>query len=737
MQKYVYLFELDSVRKTDEEIVKGQKALYNEIVRNGNVVVLTYNQLIDSRGFFSLIDDFEYYKNLIALFESGAIRISQYGQVRTIVQYLINSMDEDKKFIYSALPLKFNQKRLTALVRRSLIYSDLSEIYSYIEGEKRSDDELKELFREVHGTITQDSSLTLEQMRKIIEKLYWLLSIVLRLSTIHQIYISPKNEKEYEKLKLHNILNIVVTFENLNDSLWNRAINVIKTLPCYRNHNNNRSVYHREIKEQYEKNGKAKTIEEYQYAEAIINLCYNYACEISICNISKHYNIDELKSEDSEKPTFRLDFFSRLNQDWNEGLNVASRYQTDETNEFNEFKKMEMIPDLEEAVRITQYSGVKNIENTDGIPRYEFEIDKQQREQKLCVMTAIFKRIPFLVLCIMIICSLEVVIQCLQGTFEKFMDTNNIVWSVIETFAVLLITEIITIFLSKKISGFCSLSDAIIGIGQLFGDAKHMFSKKLKTYVSDCSRDTDQKESYSIAVLIDNVKSKELNKYIEYKKDKKRSALFVKSREYPIADLEDNDVVKSLSGLEELYHYKFGVVYESRYNTVLVDPIESKDGSFFPYERVIPSSGNGVIMITKYKDKFILLKQFRHAIRTEQYSFPRGFAEVDFTPKENAIRELSEEISASITKEPVILGRIVPDSGMTSGKAYVYLVEIDSYNANIGHEGILDVMEVSEEELKELICKDKIDDGFTLGAYALYKCQILHSECQSLRDSVC
>lgn len=38
-RKYVYLFELDSVRKTDKEIIAGQKALYTEIVENGNIVV--------------------------------------------------------------------------------------------------------------------------------------------------------------------------------------------------------------------------------------------------------------------------------------------------------------------------------------------------------------------------------------------------------------------------------------------------------------------------------------------------------------------------------------------------------------------------------------------------------------------------------------------------------------------------------------------------------------------------
>ena len=51
-RKNVYLFELDSVRKTDEEIEVAQNALLDEIVLNGNVVVMTYNQLVDSRGFF-------------------------------------------------------------------------------------------------------------------------------------------------------------------------------------------------------------------------------------------------------------------------------------------------------------------------------------------------------------------------------------------------------------------------------------------------------------------------------------------------------------------------------------------------------------------------------------------------------------------------------------------------------------------------------------------------------------
>lgn len=51
----------------------------------------------------------------------------------------------------------------------------------------------------------------------------------------------------------------------------------------------------------------------YQYAEAIIDLCYNYANEISICNISKHYNVDDVLNGNNDHNTFKEDFFDKLN----------------------------------------------------------------------------------------------------------------------------------------------------------------------------------------------------------------------------------------------------------------------------------------------------------------------------------------------------------------------------------------------------------------------------------------
>lgn len=138
---------------------------------------------------------------------------------------MINSVESEKQFIYSALPVKSSQRRLLSLIKRSLLYSDLSEIFEYSTGTNRSEHELVKLFEELvdveikspensEGTqkkkILKQSSLfdeeavnhskesVVQEMRNILQKLYWLLSTVLRLSALHDIYIPPKAPEEYK-----------------------------------------------------------------------------------------------------------------------------------------------------------------------------------------------------------------------------------------------------------------------------------------------------------------------------------------------------------------------------------------------------------------------------------------------------------------------------------------------------------------------------------------------------------
>ena len=99
MNKLVYLYELDSTRISPWEIDRGRKALYEEIVMRGNRVVLTFQQLTDSKIFLELLKDKKDFEIITSLFENGALRLSEYCDPHTgkricsASQYLQNALE--------------------------------------------------------------------------------------------------------------------------------------------------------------------------------------------------------------------------------------------------------------------------------------------------------------------------------------------------------------------------------------------------------------------------------------------------------------------------------------------------------------------------------------------------------------------------------------------------------------------------------------------------------------------
>jgi 8-oxo-dGTP pyrophosphatase MutT (NUDIX family) len=755
IRKNVYLFELDSVRKTDEEIEVAQNALLDEIVLNGNVVVMTYNQLVDSRGFFSLLCNEKYEEKLIRLFEMGAIRISRFGDVRTVSQYLLNSVDADKEFIYSAIPIKYSQKRLLALMKRCLTYSDLSELNEYTKDnlDDREKDKLEDLFVEVINGEEQPADYLSEKDRdyqlgtyqNILKNLRGLLSTVLRISMLPDIYLDPRNESEYKELKFVNFMAAVLAFYDLPDDkiinvdaeAFRRSLGILGELEAWKNKNNNRSVYIREIKKAWQTAPERIADElSYQYAEVIVDLCYNYACENSICNISKHYNVDELWRESGDKSSFRVDFFGRFAKTWRNGAGAKDRFLTDETNKFEPFadKDDQLYKQLDRVVRLVEYidysqAGRADETNDQVVYRYEYKDEEQHRQNKRNIIGKIAHGFGMAALCIIVACGIELVFNKLQNMMEGIISFNTALLSVIETIVWLFVTEMLSTIISLKFPRLLPLSDALAKIRESVVDGWRICRRKFTAYSCSNKVQTEQTEPYNIGKTIPYICPAELKKYRALRKSEPEpKKYFAESSIYPIANVEDSDLTAQLIRQEELFHRKYGLVYQSKYNTMIVDPIEGENG-IFPYERVLPTGKNGVVIIARYKGTFVLLKQYRHAIRRMQYAFPRGFAEEDDkTPADNAIRELQEEIHAVITKSPVFLGRIVADSGLTGGCAYVYSVDIDSLELVEDHEGIVAIEQLSDRELTSWINEGKIDDGFTLGAYALYKCVASEAE---------
>lgn len=210
---------------------------------------------------------------------------------------------------------------------------------------------------------------------------------------------------------------------------------------------------------------------------------------------------------------------------------------------------------------------------------------------------------------------------------------------------------------------------------------------------------------------IKGTKMDSIEKYLELSRT--CTELFAQSEELPLV-LDP----KELYAFAQKSGRKIGIVYESRYHLMVVDVVRAKNGSLFAYERLMNRVMRGaVVIVPYYNGKYILLRQYRHALREYQYGFPRGFGEEGISAKENAGKELWEELGVQAEKWKSF-GKIVPDSGAMSSKADVFLAELNEAPQVIQEEEIVGHIALDWEQLGEWIRDGKITDGFTLAAYA-------------------
>lgn len=169
-----------------------------------------------------------------------------------------------------------------------------------------------------------------------------------------------------------------------------------------------------------------------------------------------------------------------------------------------------------------------------------------------------------------------------------------------------------------------------------------------------------------------------------------------------------------------------GVVYDNvapngtRFYTVVAD-LCLRGEQEFSYARVIyPNPTNGSVAVPRMGSKYGLLRMFRHVPRMECLEFPRGFAKQNHTPTENIKEELWEEMQAWV-EDMEYLGRVRADTGLSAGYAEVFLAEVSHAEANVGHEGIRELIWLEEKELNAAIVRGEITDSFTLSALTLLR----------------
>lgn len=736
MNKDVYLFELDSVKKRDEDILMGQKAIYNEIIHNGNRVVVSFNQLTDSRVILSMLESKEKADILMQIFDYGYMKVSRYGEFRTASQYIQHAISKklssnQDSFIFSALPVKGNQVYLLAMMKRALRNADLSEITECMNEKSETITEIRDLFREVDNRgYMVDTKLEIEECKNQLALLERFIMLIFKIS-INKLTVTKAiayGENSYPKYSLSKFLEIVMSFsqeelnENKKDNKWLEVLYCLEYIRKQledekrrglRSGLDNRSEWHEKIMELAEFEDKTKNAFSEkccQMAECVVNICYNYTVEYSIYGVSKHYDAEKLR--EGQYDSFKQEFDHRFYREWENAKDADKKYLQKEVNCFHSYTGY--YPDWEGAIRVLSLRNGKVVrsESKDvaNIPIYENNYIKDIKKQKWKNRSGVINAVIGAVFSIIMIALVDNAMSAVQDVVSPLMK------SIVILFAFITLNAVIENFFNIP-----NILDCIKKIGVSIKDLYHMSKERQMSYVNMANTNLDITENLPQKSSYKETESECLKNYLQIWNE--RPELFIKS---PYCEIVNpNTRMDVILNYEIRTGNKIGVVYKSPYYMMVVDLIDDKNGEYHTYERLIPAvPKGGVVVIPKYQNKYILLKQFRHALREEQMAFPRGFGEIDKSGKpieeaKNALKELEEELGIKVLTEPVYLGRVAADSGIIGSKVAVFEVSISEYKLINGYEGIIDVMSYTKEEIMNAIKDGKITDGFTLAAWAM------------------
>lgn len=172
-----------------------------------------------------------------------------------------------------------------------------------------------------------------------------------------------------------------------------------------------------------------------------------------------------------------------------------------------------------------------------------------------------------------------------------------------------------------------------------------------------------------------------------------------------------------ISRIEKDLTIDIGIIYQDEYMMLIKDLVRFSDGSLGPYTRVYHKNRGGVSVFVVCEDKILLLKHFRHSLRSWMWETPRGFGEAGQTTEQNALRELHEEIGV-VPMDIVLLGTIFPDAGIVGERITLYCARIapNSTITTETQEGIERADFFTKDQLKTAILSGEITDGITISS---------------------
>ncbi len=128
----------------------------------------------------------------------------------------------------------------------------------------------------------------------------------------------------------------------------------------------------------------------------------------------------------------------------------------------------------------------------------------------------------------------------------------------------------------------------------------------------------------------------------------------------------------------------------------------------------------GVCILTFYKEKIALLKEYRYPVSSWQWEIPGGIVDPGETPEHAAVRELREE-TGFLCDEITPLGGVYTSFGSSNEKINLFLARCTKRGgASPEPAEVFDLYLFSEDEFKEMVRNGAFMHGAGLAAWARY-----------------
>lgn len=440
MNKLVYLFELDSVRNSRMEAELGQKAMFNEIVNNGNQIALSFNQIADSKSFLGLLWNEEVYPHMLELAKKGVFRFSRYGSVKNPCQYIIDALgkridskDENVSFLFSAVPIHRDDIEELKVLRGALMNSDLTCYDSRLEEDKR----WIFLKRYVELILTLSmQEVAINEKREEPGKI--LIEVLCFFAELYgeEAYDFPESSILSQGLvaKAFHKIKEEIPEELLEEIPENATDEEKKKKKEEKSNKNNRTWWVDMLEKEYISLTSEAERELVYLVEAIVDLCYNYVVEDSVKGVSRHYQEGDA--------SFENDFEHRLLIYWEHSKKLMPKeYQTDEMKYIHHFMKTDSAkaPNVDEvknqdwalADRLIGNMSERKLDeeireyNEEVYAADEATLNKEQRVWRRKVLSRVSVKTLIAVVLIGVYCIVDIGVGSLESLLPEFTLEGN------------------------------------------------------------------------------------------------------------------------------------------------------------------------------------------------------------------------------------------------------------------------------------------------------------------------